>query len=455
MGVTAGHVLTSDATGLGSWQTVPPLPLPYSGTGYTSDAALEVTNGSDGLAAKFVRLSGHDIVEVGMDVWYENALRLGSSGQTAWISGGTSTTRGDLTIDHDTGDVGIGIDPLSKLHVDGTIRATDVMLTNSPAAGYVLTSDASGVGTWQPAVAGSDGDWVMSGSNLYTGVSGKVGIGTSAPAVKLDVEGPARIKGVSWPSTGAGMELAYSSGSKKGYVQVYDRGAGEWGELYLGNGMVGIGTGYPDVQLDLYSTTLDAIQAVSTVGTAVEASGFDIGVYGGGATGVHGEGGSIGVYGTSAVNAGWFDGNVQILGNTSTSGWMNVGSNLTVGGTLSKAAGMFKIDHPLDPEKRYLCHSFVESPDMMNIYNGNVVLDESGEAWIGMPDWFEALNMEFRYQLTCIGEHAPVYIAEEISENRFKIAGGDEVLKVSWQVTGVRHDDYAEANRIEVELDKE
>ena len=128
--------------------------------------------------------------------------------------------------------------------------------------------------------------------------------------------------------------------------------------------------------------------------------------------------------------------------------------DVSIAGTLSKGGGSFKIDHPLDPQNKYLSHSFVESPDMMNIYNGNVVLDDMGEGWVEMPVWFDALNRDFRYQLTCIGGQAMVYIAEELSENKFKIAGGTPGLKVSWQVTGVRQDPYAEANRIRVEEDK-
>jgi hypothetical protein len=123
-------------------------------------------------------------------------------------------------------------------------------------------------------------------------------------------------------------------------------------------------------------------------------------------------------------------------------------------GTLTKGAGSFKIDHPLDPENRYLYHSFVESPDMMNIYNGNVRLDERGEAFVELPDWFEALNQDFRYQLTCLHGFAPVYIDEEIAGNRFKIAGGKPGIKISWQVTGIRHDAFANAHRIPVEENK-
>ena len=139
-------------------------------------------------------------------------------------------------------------------------------------------------------------------------------------------------------------------------------------------------------------------------------------------------------------------------------------------GNLEKAGGSFKIDHPLDPANKYLCHSFVESPDMKNVYDGVVVLDRKGKAEIELPDWFGILNKDFRYQLTAIGAPGPnLYIAEEISEantkysskssnknnnSSFRIAGGASGMKVSWQVTGIRKDPWANANRIEVEEDK-
>ena len=115
-----------------------------------------------------------------------------------------------------------------------------------------------------------------------------------------------------------------------------------------------------------------------------------------------------------------------------------------VNGTLSKGGGSFKIDHPLDPANKYLCHSFVESPDMMNIYNGNVTTDDGGGATVELPDWFEALNRDFRYQLTVIGQFAQAIVAEEIGQplpHPDRPAG----RQGSWQVTGIRQDPYAEA----------
>ena len=149
----------------------------------------------------------------------------------------------------------------------------------------------------------------------------------------------------------------------------------------------------------------------------------------------------FGVYGSSgeltADYGGYFYGNVHTTG------------------TSTKGSGGFKIDHPLDPGNKYLYHSSVESPDMMNVYNGNVILGVNGEARVELPDYFEAVNKDFRYQLTATGVPGlNLYISEEISDNYFKIAGGGSGMKVSWQVTGIRKDAFAEANRIQVEKDK-
>ncbi len=128
--------------------------------------------------------------------------------------------------------------------------------------------------------------------------------------------------------------------------------------------------------------------------------------------------------------------------------------NLSVGGSLSKGGGSFKIDHPLDPANKLLSHSFVESPDMMNIYNGNVTTDENARATVELPDYFEALNRDFRYQLTVIGQFAQAIVDQEVAGNRFAIRTNLPHVKVSWQVTGIRHDAWANAHRIPNEQDK-
>ncbi len=128
--------------------------------------------------------------------------------------------------------------------------------------------------------------------------------------------------------------------------------------------------------------------------------------------------------------------------------------NLYVGGTLTKASGTFKIDHPLDPANKYLYHSFVESPDMKNIYDGVVVTDRHGLATVELPSYFEALNQDFRYQLTVIGQFAQAIVAQEITNNSFTIKTNKHSVKVSWQVTGIRHDAYADAHRVVVEETK-
>jgi len=128
--------------------------------------------------------------------------------------------------------------------------------------------------------------------------------------------------------------------------------------------------------------------------------------------------------------------------------------NLNVTGVITAGTKDFKIDDPIDPANKYLYHASVESAEMMNVYSGNVTLDDKGGADVALPAWFEALNGDFRYQLTCIGGFSPVYIAQEITQGHFKIAGGKPGIKVSWLVTGVRQDAFARAHPLQVEVEK-
>ena len=251
------------------------------------------------------------------------------------------------------------------------------------------------------------------------------------------------------------------------------------------------------------STTGSAVYAASTTGIAVNAqsSAGGIGVYGSTTTaqgvygiatstgsGVYGVGISgFGVYGQSTTGSGGYfsssnnvGGSYALVGYNSATGtaggaFLAQTSNgkylagpynnaayggvsngdFAVIGTLTKTAGTFKIDHPQDPANKFLVHSFVESPDMMNVYNGNITTDANGDAVIKLPDYFYSLNKDFRYQLTVIGSFAQTMIATEISaKNTFTIKSDKPNVKVSWQVTGIRQDEYANAHRIVDVVDK-
>jgi hypothetical protein len=122
-------------------------------------------------------------------------------------------------------------------------------------------------------------------------------------------------------------------------------------------------------------------------------------------------------------------------------GDVSMTSNLTVGGDLDvQGSKHFKIDHPLDPENKYLLHASIESSEVLNVYSGNIVTNSKGEAVVTLPEWFEALNSDLRYQLTVIGTFAQAIVAEKVKQNRFTIKTSEPNVEVSWQVTGVRSD---------------
>ncbi len=127
--------------------------------------------------------------------------------------------------------------------------------------------------------------------------------------------------------------------------------------------------------------------------------------------------------------------------------------NAILRGSLTSPSAKTQVDHPQNPEAMYLVHQTVNSPEMKNIYDGTVNLDERGEAWVDLPSYFEAYNADYRYTLTAIGTPGPsLHIAEEIHDNCFRIAGGSPGQKVSWSVTGIRQDSYAKSNPVQVEV---
>ena len=209
------------------------------------------------------------------------------------------------------------------------------------------------------------------------------------------------------------------SSSNSGVAGTSVSGDGVFGDSIRGNGVEGDASGPDGFGIYGTNTAEDSIAIYGIDTTASSAGVVGIAPYA--------------VIANGSILAGEFIGNVEVEG------------------SLSKDSGSFKIDHPLDPANKYLYHSFVESPDMMNIYNGNVITDAQGNAVISLPDWFEALNRDFRYQLTVVGQFAQAIVSSKVANHQFAIKTDKPSVEVSWQVTGIRQDAWANAHRIPVE----
>jgi hypothetical protein len=338
--------------------------------------------------------------------------------------------------------------------------------TTASAGGMGVYGRSDGVGGYgvYGAAAGSSGEnYGVFGYSASSGGYAGYFSGSGADAVRVQNGGSGRgIQAYAlndtavWARTDnglAGVDGWNSSATGRG-VSGYASAAtgathGVWGQSASssGTGVLGWASAASGYTTGVYGES-SSTDGKGVFGVSTASSGYNYGLYGASASpngkGVYGvnnatTGLAIGVYGVTGSAsglAGYFVGDVQVVG------------------TLGKSAGNFKIDHPLDPANQYLYHSFVESPDMMNIYNGNATLDAHGEAWVELPDWFQALNRDFRYQLTPIGGWAPLYVAQKVQGNRFQIAGGEPGMEVSWQVTGIRQDAYANAHRVPVEEPK-
>jgi len=258
---------------------------------------------------------------------------------------------------------------------------------------YASTSDISGTGVYGQAT-GANG----------TGVTGTGPTGVTGT-------GPTGVLGSTVDGFGV---YGYSSGSG---TAVYGAG-GTIGVSALSDGV--------------------ALQAESNVGQALVAQTF------------------AGSTADTAVIINYGGGIPLYAAGTGGSMFLDANGDLSVSGAFSAGgAKQFKIDHPLDPANKYLVHASVESSEMMNIYTGNITTDAQGQATVTLPQWFEVLNADFRYQLTVIGQFAQAIVAREIQDHQFAIRTSAPNVKVSWQVTGVRQDAYAKAHPMVVEEEKE
>ncbi|MEQ1935319.1 MAG: hypothetical protein ABL962_15780, partial [Fimbriimonadaceae bacterium] len=128
--------------------------------------------------------------------------------------------------------------------------------------------------------------------------------------------------------------------------------------------------------------------------------------------------------------------------------------NVFIGATLTAGAKFFLIDDPRDPYNATLRHACVESDEYKNVYDGVVTTDAKGYATITLPDWFDAINEKFRYQLTVLDDSDEFVLSKvtsKIADNQFTIRTSHPRVEVSWQVTGVRKDAFVKANPMKVE----
>jgi hypothetical protein len=330
-------------------------------------------------------------------------------------SSGTLNVAGNESV---TGTISCG----SNITANGSVRASTVTTTAfTGGVNATMTGTNSGVAA-------------VTGTASATGASGFT-FGVIGQSASDSGRG---VFGLSTGKSGVGVIGEIASGSNGigilGKALPGSTGYGIWGEADAGvDGVHG-----------LAHTPFSGVAGLNDgggYGMWGEADGSAI-------DGVHGVSFNPSGSGVAGVN---FNGGDGIYGG-SVGGWAGAfGGDVLVTGNLSKAGGSFKIDHPLDPANKYLYHSFVESPDMMNIYNGNITTDAQGTAVVQMPDWFAALNRDFRYQLTVMGQFAQAIVAGKMAGHQFTIKTDKPNVEVSWQVTGVRHDAWAEAHRIPVE----
>jgi len=133
-----------------------------------------------------------------------------------------------------TGRIGIGTEsPTTALDVNGTAKMTGFKMLTGATNGYVLTSDNTGMGSWQPAVAGSDGDWTIVGMgvNMYSAVPGNVGIGVTNPIRKLHISDVMRLQPrISYPSSPGEGDICIVDATGGGnHIYCYLRGG--WRQL--------------------------------------------------------------------------------------------------------------------------------------------------------------------------------------------------------------------------------
>ena len=358
-----------------------------------------------------------------------NANAAAGGNHTVEINGGATAIYGATTVTGGTGVQGVASSGTSAYGVYGLSndgRGVDGV-SNTGFGVYGVSANGAGV----RGESSNTGDFGLLGGveptyNLPAGV-----IGTDASSVGFGVFGS---------STG-GKAVYGKSLTNDGVSGISDSGNGLYGSSNSGNGVKGVCDS--GLSAGVYGSGFIGVQGSTDVGYGV----FAQSVTGYGVAGISDSGDGLYGYSNSGY-AGYLEGDALVTHN------LQVDGDLTITGTLTAGTKDFKIDHPLDPTNKYLSHACIESNEMADLYSGNAVTDVSGNAVVTMPEWFQALNKDFRYQLTVIGQFAQAVVSSEMEHNQFAIKTDKPNVKVSWQVTGIRQDAYAAAHPLQVEEDK-
>ena len=376
----------------------------------------------------------------------------GTNGQLAkWAGFSTSSSVlvDSIITESKAGNIGIGTTtPGSRMTVQGTIESL-LGGFKFPDGSIQTTSGISSV-AHDPTLTGNGTNGSPLGVSIPLRLFGKV----DPPYGVLDITNLTdHGTGIEVDGGNGGNGIRASGGSDnnggEGGTGVQASGGDSSGQEVGGNGVRAFGGRSPDA---VGGTAVLAVGGDGRLGgRGIEASGGSadsgaagVGLAAAGGNSSTGNGGT-GITAMGGTGSQGGDGIFAQAGHTTNGttsgraaaflGIVEIGGILSVSGTKN-----FKIDHPLDPENKYLLHAAIESSEVLNIYSGNVVTDDKGEASVTLPDWFEAINKDLRYQLTAVGTFARAIVAEKVKDNRFTIRTDAPRVEVSWQVTGVRSD---------------
>lgn len=200
----AGHLLFQDATGSTAMMinsdknvgigTETARSLLTVGENYASNiSSIAQFNTSNNKAVMFAETVNHKGVMIGYN-----------GNDIQGRSGTDFDTNTDLILNAYSGNVGVGTNaPTAKLDVDGKTRTSSLQVIDGAADNYILKSDASGNATWaaantletDPKIGSLTSNYLpkwngatLANTQVFDDGT-NVGIGTSTPSVKLDING--------------------------------------------------------------------------------------------------------------------------------------------------------------------------------------------------------------------------------------------------------------------------